>query len=76
MSETVKRDYRDTLNLPKTVFPMKAELPKREPDRVAWWKERGTYERRLERNAGNGVWAGNRDRSAAQQCLFWPRQRL
>jgi hypothetical protein len=42
MSETVKRDYRDTLNLPKTVFPMKGELPKREPERVAWWKERGT----------------------------------
>ena len=56
MSETVKRDYRDTLNLPKTVFPMKAELPKREPDRVAWWRERGTYERRLERNAEGGPW--------------------
>jgi isoleucyl-tRNA synthetase len=56
MSEIVKRDYRDTLNLPKTVFPMKAELPKREPDRVAWWKERGTYERRLERNAEGGTW--------------------
>ncbi len=56
MSETVKRDYRDTLNLPKTVFPMKAELPKREPDRVAWWKERGTYQRRLERNAEGGPW--------------------
>ncbi len=56
MSETIKRDYRDTLNLPKTVFPMKAELPKREPDRVAWWKERATYQRRLERNAGGGSW--------------------
>ena len=32
MSETVERDYRDTLNIPKTAFPMKAELPKREPD--------------------------------------------
>ena len=38
------------LNLPKTAFPMKAELPKREPDRIAWWSERRTYERRLERN--------------------------
>jgi len=49
-------DYRATLNLPKTGFPMKAELPKREPDRVAWWRENGTYERRLERNAANGAW--------------------
>jgi isoleucyl-tRNA synthetase len=49
-------DYRATLNLPKTAFPMKAELPKREPERVAWWKEHRTYERRLERNAPNGPW--------------------
>jgi isoleucyl-tRNA synthetase len=49
-------DYRATLNLPKTDFPMKAELPKREPQRIAWWHERRTYERRLERNAPNGAW--------------------
>jgi isoleucyl-tRNA synthetase len=49
-------DYRATLNLPKTEFPMKAELPKREPQRLAWWSEHGTYERRLERNAPNGPW--------------------
>jgi isoleucyl-tRNA synthetase len=49
-------DYRATLNLPKTSFPMKAELPKREPDRLAWWSEHRTYERRLERNAPNGPW--------------------
>src|SRR5579863_7920174 len=49
-------DYRATLNLPKTDFPMKAELPKREPDRLAWWREHRTYERRLERNAPNGPW--------------------
>ncbi|MBV8489062.1 MAG: isoleucine--tRNA ligase, partial [Candidatus Eremiobacteraeota bacterium] len=52
----MSRDYRSTLNLPKTEFPMKAELPKREPGRIAWWKERSTYERRLERNAPNGPW--------------------
>ena len=49
-------DYRQTLNLPKTGFPMKADLAAREPQRVAWWDEDGTYERRLERNAGNGPW--------------------
>ncbi len=35
---------------------MKAELSKREPQRVDWWKEHRTYERRLERNAANGPW--------------------
>jgi isoleucyl-tRNA synthetase len=54
MSETTARDYRSTLNLPKTDFPMRAELPKREPDRVRWWAERGTYLKRLERNRAEG----------------------
>ena len=35
MSQGSGRDYRETLNLPKTAFPMKADLPAREPDRVA-----------------------------------------
>ncbi len=50
------RDYRDTLNLPKTAFPMKADLPKREPGLVAWWEEQRIYERRLERNRQNSPW--------------------
>ncbi len=50
------KDYRETLNLPKTEFPMKAGLATREPLRVAWWDEQQTYERRLERNAPNGPW--------------------
>jgi isoleucyl-tRNA synthetase len=49
-------DYRATLNLPKTEFPMKAELPKREPQWLDWWRERRTYERRLERNVPSGPW--------------------
>jgi len=35
--------YRDTLNLPRTEFPMKADLPGREPARLAWWRERDLY---------------------------------
>ncbi len=53
---TMQRDYRDTLNLPKTAFPMKADLPKREPDRVAWWQQQRVYERRLEHNRAHGPW--------------------
>ncbi len=56
MSETVGRDYRDTLRLPQTDFPMKAELPKREPDRIAWWRAQHVYERRLDANRKNGPW--------------------
>src|SRR6476469_6076498 len=34
-----KRDYRDTVFLPKTAFPMKAGLPQKEPAILARWKE-------------------------------------
>ena len=50
----IPRDYRSTLNLPATAFPMRAELPKREPERARWWLERDVYRRRLERNRARG----------------------
>ncbi|MCZ6711359.1 MAG: isoleucine--tRNA ligase [Gammaproteobacteria bacterium] len=40
-----KTDYRDTLNLPRTDFPMRAGLPKREPDWLARWDKIGVYDR-------------------------------
>jgi isoleucyl-tRNA synthetase len=47
--------YRDTLNLPRTDFPMKADLPRREPERLAWWKERQLYRRLREARGGRPV---------------------
>jgi isoleucyl-tRNA synthetase len=38
-------DYRATIFLPQTDFPMKAELPKREPELLARWEGIGLYER-------------------------------
>ena len=38
-------DYKSTVNLPETAFPMKADLARREPEMLAWWQERGTYRR-------------------------------
>src|SRR5579884_963342 len=38
-------DYKSTLNLPRTDFPMKANLPQREPEMLAWWEEQRLYER-------------------------------
>ena len=37
---TAGRDYRETLFLPKTDFPMKAGLPRKEPEIIARWKDR------------------------------------
>jgi isoleucyl-tRNA synthetase len=50
MSE--KRDYRDTVFLPKTDFPMKAGLAAKEPAILARWAEEGLYERLREARAG------------------------
>jgi isoleucyl-tRNA synthetase len=38
-------DYRNTLNLPETPFPMRGDLARREPERVRQWNEKGTYKR-------------------------------
>ncbi len=49
---TEQRDYRDTVFLPKTDFPMKAGLPQKEPGIAARWQEIGLYEKLRESRAG------------------------
>lgn len=49
-NEENKIDYKDTLNLPKTDFPMKASLPKTEPERIKKWEEKGLYNTILEKS--------------------------
>ena len=39
------RDYRDTIFLPTTSFPMKAGLPQREPEWLARWEKLDLYKR-------------------------------
>jgi isoleucyl-tRNA synthetase len=48
-------DYKKTLNLPKTDFPMKANLPQREPEILARWREENTYQAVLEQNRDGPV---------------------
>ena len=40
-----KTDYRSTLNLPDTPFPMRGDLPKREPGWVQAWEDKGIYKK-------------------------------
>ncbi|MEO8249961.1 MAG: class I tRNA ligase family protein, partial [Burkholderiales bacterium] len=40
-----KTDYRATLNLPDTPFPMRGDLPKREPQWTREWDEKGIYKK-------------------------------
>jgi len=44
-------NYSETLNLPKTDFPMRAELSKREPEIERYWEEIGLYQKSLEKPA-------------------------
>ena len=46
------KDYNETVNLPKTDFPMRAGLPKREPEMLKAWQEMGLYFKMVERNIG------------------------
>ena len=45
-------DYRSTLNLPDTPFPMRGDLPKREPGWVQEWQDKGLYQKLREARQG------------------------
>ena len=46
-------DYKDTIRLPRTDFPMKAGLPKREPELLERWERTGLYARLREQSKGH-----------------------
>ena len=52
MEAPVKADYRSTLNLPDTPFPMRGDLPKREPGWVKAWEDQGIYKKLRAARAG------------------------
>ena len=45
-------DYNKTINLPKTEFPMRAGLPKREPEMLQRWNDMDLYNELLKKNEG------------------------
>ena len=45
-------DYKSTLNLPQTAFPMKASLAQREPEQLEHWRSIGLYAKMRDRFAG------------------------
>jgi len=50
-----KIDYSSTVNLPKTAFSMKGNLPQREPEMLKFWDQIGLYQKIQQKNAG-GEW--------------------
>jgi isoleucyl-tRNA synthetase len=49
-------DYKTTLNLPKTDFPMRANLPEREPEILRQWDAEGLYQQIRQARAGREMW--------------------
>lgn len=48
----MSQDYNNTINLPKTDFPMRGNLPKREPEMLKKWENDRLYYKMIEKNQG------------------------
>ncbi|MFQ9951304.1 MAG: isoleucine--tRNA ligase [Clostridium sp.] len=48
----MSQDYNSTMNLPKTEFPMRAGLPKMEPQLLEKWEKEDVYHKLMEKNEG------------------------
>ena len=51
------QDYNQTINLPKTDFPMRAGLPQREPEMLKRWEEQDIYNLMLKKNEGKPLFS-------------------
>ena len=45
----MQKDFKSTLNLPKTDFPMKANLPLKEPDFINQWTKKNIYQKMVDK---------------------------
>lgn len=50
------QDYNSTLNLPKTDFPMRGNLPRREPETLEKWEEERLYYKMIDKNRGKHLY--------------------
>ena len=50
-----EKGYKDTLSLPQTSFPMRGDLVKNEPKRLAQWEKDGLYQKIVDRRRAEGA---------------------
>tara|TARA_B100000749_G_scaffold280894_1_gene280508 strand:+ start:64653 stop:67421 length:2769 start_codon:yes stop_codon:yes gene_type:complete len=53
VSEDKSVDYKDTINLPKTEFPMRGKLPQTEPVTIENWESNSIYQKMIEKNSAD-----------------------
>ena len=53
MTETEKKEFKDTLNLPKTTLDMRANATKKEPETQKFWEEQNIYKKMTEKIFGH-----------------------
>lgn len=56
MGSDKPKGYKDTLNLPMTDFPMRGNLPVREPERLEKWEKQNLYQRILDSRKDRGTY--------------------
>ena len=52
----MSQDYNNTLNLPKTDFPMRGNLPTKEPETLKKWESERLYYKMIEKNEGKPLY--------------------
>lgn len=64
-------DYKDTLLMPKTDFPMRGNLPQREPQMQAKWDEMDIYRKVQERTKDRPLFVLHDDRRMRTATFIW-----
>ena len=69
----MSKDYGKTLNLPKTDFPMRANLPQKEPGIQEKWEKQNVYGKMLEKNKATLLSFFMTDRLFPTEIYTWVR---
>ena len=48
-----EKNYNATIKLPSTDFPMRGNLPQREPELIKKWEDERIYDKMIDKNRGN-----------------------
>ena len=67
-------ELKSTINLPKTAFPMKANLPQNEPKILARWEQTGIYERIRQARKGSPTYILHDGRLIPAAPSIWARR--